>query len=335
MTRGGPIKFNPPLGTLPVLQYCAPDQLSVDEAYQRSLDSKSSQLLIRKIAQHWDWGLCQPLIVARRDDNQLFVVDGQHRHAAARLRGDIWQLPCVVASFATMAAEAASFVALNQQRRPLSQLDLFKAALASGDEESVATVRAIEAAGLTLAATTNNQCARPGSISNTGGLVRCLREHGEPVLEAALRVLALSYPGEILRYAGTLFPGIAAIVVDELRLRTPSAELVERLSAMVRGKPQTGWYQSIQRTIGDDPNLNRRRAAEKVFREAWGGAKATNDAAIGMPVAARSPSVPSPTLDSILKPAEMAWCEQCDRRVSGAVAARCTDRFCKLKVAAA
>lgn len=58
-------KLNPALGTLPVLQYCAPDQLKVDESYQRSLETGPSQTLIRRIAIHWDWGLCQPLIVAR------------------------------------------------------------------------------------------------------------------------------------------------------------------------------------------------------------------------------------------------------------------------------
>ena len=33
------LKVNPPLGQLPVLQYCSPDQLLIDEQYQRSLDA--------------------------------------------------------------------------------------------------------------------------------------------------------------------------------------------------------------------------------------------------------------------------------------------------------
>ena len=131
------LKVNPPLGSLPVLQYCSPDQLSIDESYQRSLESENSRTLIRKIAMYWDWGLCQPLFVARRSDGKLYVVDGQHRLAAAKLRGDIWQLPCVVTHFDSAADEAASFVALNQQRRPLTQVELFKAALSAGDEEAL------------------------------------------------------------------------------------------------------------------------------------------------------------------------------------------------------
>jgi ParB-like chromosome segregation protein Spo0J len=69
----------------------------------------------------WDWSLCQPLAVAKRDDGGLMVVDGQHRLEAARLRGDIEDLPCVVTAYRNAGDEAAAFVALNQQRRPLAR----------------------------------------------------------------------------------------------------------------------------------------------------------------------------------------------------------------------
>jgi hypothetical protein len=49
----------------------------------------ASQALIRQIARHWDWDLCLPLVVSRRADGSLYVIDGQHRLAAARIRGDI------------------------------------------------------------------------------------------------------------------------------------------------------------------------------------------------------------------------------------------------------
>jgi hypothetical protein len=210
------LNVNPPLGTLPVLQYCAPEQLLIDEAYQRSLQAANSQTLIRRIAMRWDWGLCQPLYVARRADGKLYVVDGQHRLEAARLRGDIWQLPCVVTSFTDAAEEAAAFVALNQQRRPLSQLDLFKAALAAGDFEAAQIALAIEEAGLAIATTSNNRDCPPGMVQNVAGLRACYRAHGIQVLSAALNVLAQSYKGQVLRYAGTIFPGIVAIVAAEL-----------------------------------------------------------------------------------------------------------------------
>lgn len=155
--RGGGMStpaFNPPRGRRPVLQNCALGELAVDPAYQRGLDNGSSRALIAAIARDWDWGLCQPLVVARRIDDgaeQLFVVDGQHRLAAARLRGDIGDLPCVVVSYGDAGGEAQAFVALNSRRRPLAALDLFRAALAAGDPEAATIDRLVTRAGLRLA----------------------------------------------------------------------------------------------------------------------------------------------------------------------------------------
>lgn len=268
------LKVNPPLGTLPVLQYCSPEQLKIDEEYQRTLSAGASQSLIRRIAMHWDWGLCQPLFVARRGDGGLYVVDGQHRLEAARQRGDIWQLPCVVTSFATMADEAAAFVSLNQQRRPLTQLDLFKAALAGGDFEASQIAIAVHDAGLAIAPHTNVTAWKPNMVANIGGLQRCYRAHGLQVLTAALDVLAVSFRGEVIRYAGTIFPGIEAVVADELKLDPQFVDGRARilLIAMVSADEQADWYRCVSARTADVPT--RRAAAAAVFRDAWAAWKA-------------------------------------------------------------
>jgi hypothetical protein len=265
------LKVNAPRGQLPVLQYCAPEQLKIDEAYQRSLEATNSQTLIRRIAMHWDWGLCQPLFVARRADGGLYVVDGQHRLEAAKLRGDVWQLPCVVTSFANAADEAAAFVALNQQRRPLTQLDLFKAALAAGDFETSQIALCVEEAGLRIANTTNNVHQKPGALANIGGLRNCYRVHGLQVLSAALDVLAQSYKDKVLRYAGTLFPGIVAIVADEIG-RNPNftdGDSFALMTEMVGGAEQAEWVSEINLALAADPTGNRQRFSGDVFRKAW------------------------------------------------------------------
>lgn len=265
-------KCNAPVGSLPVLQYCSPDQLQIDPSYQRSLETGASQTLIRKIAIYWDWGLCQPLFVARRADGGLYVVDGQHRLEAAKLRGDIWQLPCVVTQFDTAADEAASFVALNQQRRPLSKLDLFNASLAADDAEARAISAAVAAAGLRIGSSTNLAALRPGAIVNIGGLQRCIRSHGSSVLELALRALATSYPAEVLRYAGTIFPGIVALTVDRCS--------VDQIAAVVSSRPQERWYGRVLSVIASDATLGRWSGAQRTFRDAWAkGQGKTEDAA--------------------------------------------------------
>ncbi|MGE5563157.1 MAG: DUF6551 family protein [Bacillota bacterium] len=270
MSRQAPkLKCNPPIGSLPVLQFCAPEQLLIDESYQRSLEADSSQSLVRRIAAHWDWGLCQPLFVARRADGGLYVVDGQHRLAAALLRGDINQLPCVVRDFPSSDLEAAAFVALNQQRRPLTSLDLFKAAIAAGDMEATQIVQCLAEAGLALASTTNNQLMRPGQVGNVGGLQRCYRTHGQLVLTVSLKVLAKSYPQQRLRYAGSIFPGIVVVAARELDRRADIAGLVDSLAAFIGSAQQHEWYRRFAIALGDDPLLKRSQASERVITRAW------------------------------------------------------------------
>ncbi len=276
MSRPGTdrLKVNPPLGMLPALQYLLPQQLEVDPTYQRSMEEGASQSLIRKIAMFWNWDLCQPLVVARRDDGRLFVIDGQHRLEAAKLRGDIAQLPAVVVQYASAADEAASFVHLNQQRRPLSKLDVFKAAVASGDAEACAISKAMAEAGLSVANTTNWMCWKPGQLSNVGGIERAWRGHGAWATSTALRVLAQAWAGGVLQYAGSMFPGIAAVCADEMAgtpgRTTLAADKMEQLIALLGRRSQTDWRRDMFRAKAEEPNLNFGQASALVLRRAWG-----------------------------------------------------------------
>lgn len=309
------LKVNPALGEKPALRWLRLDEMFVDRTYQRSLDEPQSQTLIRQIAMYWDWDRCQPLNIARRPNGALMIVDGQHRHAGAGLRGDIGTLPCIVSTYATTGDEAAAFVALNRSRRPLTALDLFKAALAANDPEVTAVLAAMTAAGLKLATSTNLGTIRTGSVSNVGGMLRCYRRSGEMVLRTALAAMAKSYPGDVLRYAGTLFPGFAAIALDEFRLRNSRDEVIEQLSRLIGAKSQLEWRQEIKAAVGESGGMAR-EAAELVFRRVW---------------RARF-NIASPSPTTFLKATEVSWCTQCDRRVNGEQAGRCASSFCSLKV---
>lgn len=257
---------NPIKGRRPVLQNCRLGELEVDPEYQRSTENKASQALIRAIARDWDWRLCQPLVVSRRMDGgeeRYFVVDGQHRLAAARLRGDLYDLPCVVTDYADRSEEAAAFVALNRRRRPLGALDFFKASIAEGEAEATAMLRVIEAAGLRLAPHINYISWKPGMISNIGGIRRSWKEHGPEVTGRALGILARAFEGQIQRYAGTIFPGIAAAIADP----PPGAD--DQLLEMILAEDdQPTWAMKIgerKARLGCSP----RRAAEIEISEAY------------------------------------------------------------------
>jgi hypothetical protein len=259
-------RFNAPLGAPPTLEWCAVSDLAIDPSYQRSTRVRASQRLIERIAQYWDWGLCQPLAVARREDGSLMVVDGQHRLEAARLRGDLAHLPCVITRFGNAGDEAAAFVALNRQRRPLAKLDLFKAALAAGEAEETAIAAAISDAGLILAPHSNFVSWKPGMVSNIGGIHAAWREKGEHATRIALAALADGFAGAVLRYAGTIFPGIAGFVVQQ-RMALTGLEF-ERLVRVLRSRDQVAWRKAIFR-VAADTGQRRDVAARTAITAAW------------------------------------------------------------------
>ena len=330
------LKTNPPLGRMPVLQFCAPGELAIDPAYQRSVESESSKSLIRRIAMFWNWDLCLPLVVSRRAGGELLVIDGQHRLEAARLRDDIAHLPCVVGEYASAADEAASFVHLNQQRRALTKLDLFKAAVASEDPEATAILAALTAAGLSVAPHSNYTAWKPGMVSNLSGIESAWRTHGARETTVALDVMAKAFAGQVLRYAGTIFPGIAAVCKDEIDKRSEGR--APHFIAMLRARSQNDWRRDIMRARADNPNLKFASASAEVIREHWARK-------FGFFSASPPPRAPVTTavkaeafgLSAIDDPGEAkrAWCEQCERRVTVEKASACLSQFCKMKVAEA
>lgn len=314
------LKVNPPLGRMPVLQFVPPAELQVDASYQRSIEGADSQGLIRKIAQHWNWDICQPLVVSRRSwmDGALFVIDGQHRLSAARLRKDIAQLPCVVLDYASAADEAANFVHLNRQRRQLSKLDLFKAAVASEDPEACAILEAIEGSGLSVAPHLTSVAWKPGMVGNIGGIERAWRRQGAGVTKTALAVLAQAFKGQVLQYAGTLFPGVVALCMAARGDHVPDAELAEWLGS----RSQKDWRGAMMEARVADPNLKYSAASEQAILSAWRAHR-------GEPVDAGAGRLRF-TPDANGKD----WCEQCEMRVTRAEAEGCKSRWCSLKVAA-
>lgn len=205
------IDMLPVAGSPPTLEWIALDRLSIDTQYQRSADSGRSITLIRQITRAWDWRVYQPLSVARRADGALYVVDGQHRLAAARQRGDITHLPVVITSFVDVAEEAAAFESMNRQRKSMSRLERYRAAAVAGDPTTVAALDAIRCAGLKLARHETTDKWKPGEFAGIAAVVNGIKQHGRKVVEAALCALGEGFADEPLTSGGMLFQGLLKI----------------------------------------------------------------------------------------------------------------------------
>lgn len=258
--------FAPPAGRLPTIEWVPIAELLVDPAYQRSIETEASRRLIRAIASEWSWDVLDVLKVSRRPDDRLFLVDGQHRRAAAELRGDIPQLPCVVKRCAGAAEEARLFIASNRGRKRMSRIDDFRAAVGAGDAEALAVERAVVAAGLAIARHEMASALGPGELANVSALRTLLRRHGETKLADALRLLGEAFPDETIVAPTPLIEALIALAdrdpdrLFETLLAGTTAEWAEWAGlAEVRGGAQR--TRAVRNVIAHRYAAGERRAA--------------------------------------------------------------------------
>lgn len=105
------------------------DELLICENYQRRVVSEANTLAIAKDFDRAAFGV---LIVMRRKYGQMFVVDGQQRLSAVKRRGDMSHVPCLVFESKGQEHEARAFVALNINRKRVTAVERFRAAVAAG-----------------------------------------------------------------------------------------------------------------------------------------------------------------------------------------------------------
>ena len=237
------LKIKPMIGEPPAPQFAAVDKLKVDDTYQRSIEGGASRKLVIKIAENWDWRLCLPLLVSRRN-GEMFVIDGQHRKEAAELRGDIPHLPVVVFDFDDPKAEAELFVAANRSRRPMGKLDDFHAAVVAGDAKAIAINEVVAGAGLAIGRNQAWQYWKPGEVVFVTAIERALRVQGKPTVEAALGMIGRAFEGLVLTGVGSVFEGLCTILKEREAAGSPiDVSLMELVLSQV-GIP--GWKDAIE-----------------------------------------------------------------------------------------
>lgn len=245
LERTAPKKWPAAKGMPPSIENRNPTELNLDDSYQRSTDNGASRALITKIANNWDWRMCLPLVVSKRDDGSLWVIDGQHRLAAAKLRGDIPFLPCCVAVYGSVADEAAMFVAMNRTRKAMNRLDDFHAAIASGDAEAIEIAGLITDAGFTVSRKTGSQSWVPGEVAFTSAIAKVLRKHGAKVCADALRTMQEAFPDEVLNAGASMFTALTKLAINP-----PEGFVPDRLFRALLKRNQREWASFLNETKG-------------------------------------------------------------------------------------
>jgi hypothetical protein len=205
-------RYLPPVGSQPSIEWIHLKRLSIDITYQRSTDNETSRRLIASIAAKFDWRLCAPLVVSRRADDTLRIIDGQHRWMAACRRDDIPQLPCCVFRYESIQEEARMFIVANRARKPINRLDDYFAALAAADEDAVEIERLVTGAGFRIARNTSSAAWRSGEVAFTSAIANAIRRSGAAITLAALTNMAVAFRDQKLTHGGAIFGALVRIM---------------------------------------------------------------------------------------------------------------------------
>lgn len=330
--RGEP---GPQLGAPPSLEQIPLDRLHVDPAYQRATDSPASRAIIAGMVRSWDWSLCQPLVVARRQDGSLYILDGQHRHAGAKERGDIPYLPCVILSTLDHAGEARTFVQLNTRRQRLSQGQIFHGMLAAGDAHARLVQQLLDGTGWRLRQTSNTGTYKAGDLECAPMLVRMVAAKGENHVRFALTTLRAAYPDTPVRQTATLIKALIevfdVIQDNDISVATLIAAIaaVQPLDWVTRGLVMQERHRNMAHITGIARAMiaaAKGEPAPEILRPV------APPRTVAAPVAAPAPRIArddpqTPVFGSSGK----GWCDQCDQLRSREAARACPDRFCKLR----
>lgn len=170
-----------------------------------------SQAWVEHLAQSFSADKFTPLILSLRSDGTLVIIDGQHRVAAARMRGvpeDVRCLPAIVFEGLTLDQEAELFVGTNDTRT-VGPYPKYHAKLAAGDPETHAIDAIVKAHDLTVAAASGD-----GHVSAVTALY-ALYNLGEPegaVLGRTLATIRSAWGEDAQAYRATVMSGIGLYI---------------------------------------------------------------------------------------------------------------------------
>jgi hypothetical protein len=160
--------------------------LIVDETYQRIARKQK----VLTIASNWSWIACGVIKVVERG-GRFYIVDGQHRVAAAHKRTDIASLPCIVFDGNDqLPYEAQGFYDSNVSISVPSSVDKFKPLVVMNNPQALLINRLAKSSGRII-----TQEAGPGTISCVRSLLKWAASHPD-TLEDLWPMMCEFFDGE-------------------------------------------------------------------------------------------------------------------------------------------
>jgi hypothetical protein len=204
-----------------------PRQLWVDDTYQRSLAEKSIRL-IRDIVRNWDWRNYKPPVVTKTPTGGYHVIDGQHTAIAAASHPKIKLIPVMLVEAETVQERASAFIGQNTNRVAMTTIQLFRAAVAAGDEDAMTVQQVCDRARVEIVLNPHVH-PKPRRTMAVSALKSLARRRGAMVARQILEAVADSGISPI----GIIHLRAAEILVREL----DDALTLPELIAVLRARP--------------------------------------------------------------------------------------------------
>lgn len=230
----------PELGWLPVAK------LSVDERYQRNIESARSRKLIDSIELRFNWSAFQAIVVTDAPDGGWAVIDGQHRIAAAKRLGYL-HVPAVIVKALSVAEQAAIFVQANQDRVSVNSITLHHARVTANDRRGVVVAKILKDAGLAVPRTmVVAKALKPGEVTAVAAIEWIVKNFDERVAALAVQAVADVYRNSPSYMRAPLFKACANMLVDA---ENADKEMV-RLAEAMRQWDGPALYREAERQRG-------------------------------------------------------------------------------------
>jgi len=224
------------------LEWLNPAHL-VTEDYQRPLIPKK----VDKLVKDFDINKVGAIDVNLRDSMAYYILDGQHRCAAA-LRLGITSLPCLVYVGLDKPEEAELRRGFSRRNNDTGA-ETFRLKLAEGDPDAIAIQDIVAGFGLILhlkGRATGRDSQDPKCISCVGSLEYIYTNGGYDMLRRVLSVSLLAWPNDHQGRMGLVYRGLHSflskypevdmgMLVEKLRMNTPSELCAESRRRMKDG----------------------------------------------------------------------------------------------------
>lgn len=227
-------------GKKPEMAWINIDKLNVDDTYQRDITGTRSKNNIKFIANHFCWGKFTPITVVKTDAGDYNIIDGQHRYRAAKILGDIKELPCWVIDKTAQLKQADTFIGINKNRVSTNPYDLYKAQIAAKDPKALRIDEFCVKSGIIIPF--NGYCSQPCMTLALSTINKHLCFNNDAYLLEAINCIKSAFPDKTGQLKADIIDTIVCLKIlygakikDDMVIKAlKSFENVDRITAKAR-----------------------------------------------------------------------------------------------------